>query len=170
MTHPRGKTALITGGAAGIGRTIALGLARDPSYGHVVIVDRDIERARGVADEIAREAKHDRPPDSGRAHSFECDVANGASVQVMVARIHAEIGPVDVLVNNAGIASPPGLPFDNNTDEDWDRTFDVNVKSVFRMCKALAPQFRERRTGSIVNIASTAALIAAPIQPPYSVS
>src|SRR4029453_13689500 len=73
-------------------------------------------------------------------------------------------------VNKRGAAGPPGMPFTNNTEEDWDRTFAVNTKSVFLTCKAVAPHFIERKAGRIVNIASIAGPISAPTMPPYSVA
>jgi NAD(P)-dependent dehydrogenase (short-subunit alcohol dehydrogenase family) len=73
-------------------------------------------------------------------------------------------------VNNAGMAAPPGMPFTNNTEEDWDKTFAVNTKSVFLTCKAIAPYFIERKAGRIINIASIAGPLSALTMPPYSVA
>ena len=84
--------------------------------------------------------------------------------------IRKEMGQIDILVNNAGMASAPGMPFTNNSEEDWDRTYAVNLKSVFLMCKALAPYFIERKAGRIINIASIAGPLAALTMPPYSVA
>jgi NAD(P)-dependent dehydrogenase (short-subunit alcohol dehydrogenase family) len=91
-------------------------------------------------------------------------------VEATVGRIKKEMGRVDILVNNAGMASAPGMPFTNNTEEDWDTTYAVNLKSVFLMCKALAPYFIERKAGRIINIASIAGPLAALTMPPYSVA
>jgi NAD(P)-dependent dehydrogenase (short-subunit alcohol dehydrogenase family) len=88
----------------------------------------------------------------------------------MLDKTRDALGQVDVLVNNAGMASPPGLPFTNNTEEDWDRTFAVNTKSVFLTSKAIAPYFIERKAGRIINIASIAGPLAALTMPPYSVA
>ena len=68
------------------------------------------------------------------------------------------------------MAAPPGMPFTNNTEEDWDRAFAVNTKSVFLTCKAVAPYFIERKAGRIVNIASIAGPLSAPTMPAYSVA
>ena len=70
-----------------------------------------------------------------------------ADIHASLDRIRAELGQIDILVNNAGIASPPGMPFTRNTEAEWDQAFEVNVKSVFLMCKAIAPYFIERRPG-----------------------
>jgi NAD(P)-dependent dehydrogenase (short-subunit alcohol dehydrogenase family) len=101
---------------------------------------------------------------------MRCDVTKGADVEATVGRIKKEMGRVDILVNNAGMASAPGMPFTNNTEEDWDTTYAVNLKSVFLMCKALAPYFIERKAGRIINIASIAGPLAALTMPPYSVA
>jgi NAD(P)-dependent dehydrogenase (short-subunit alcohol dehydrogenase family) len=105
-----------------------------------------------------------------KAISMRCDVTKGAEVQATVDRIRKEMGKVDVLVNNAGMASAPGMPFTNNTEDDWDKTYAVNLKSVFLMCKALAPYFIERKAGRIINVASIAGPLAALTMPPYSVA
>ncbi len=79
-------------------------------------------------------------------------------------------GRIDILVNNAGVTPGLGLPFTRQTESDWDRVFDVNVKSVFFSCKAVAPHFIERRYGKIVNIASLAGPMSSQTMPSYSVS
>ena len=105
-----------------------------------------------------------------KAISMRCDVTKGAEVKAIVDRIKKEMGKVDILVNNAGMASAPGMPFTNNTEEDWDKTYAVNLKSVFLTCKAMAPYFIERKAGRIINIASIAGPLAALTMPPYSVA
>jgi NAD(P)-dependent dehydrogenase (short-subunit alcohol dehydrogenase family) len=101
---------------------------------------------------------------------MRADVTSAADVKTMLDKTRDALGQVDVLVNNAGMASPPGLPFTNNTEEDWDRTFAVNTKSVFLTSKAIAPYFIERKAGRIINIASIAGPLAALTMPPYSVA
>ena len=75
----------------------------------------------------------------------------GADVKMMVDRTREVFGKIDILVNNAGMAGPTGMPFTNNTEEDGDKTFAVNTKSVFLTCKAIAPYFIER-TGLALNV------------------
>jgi NAD(P)-dependent dehydrogenase (short-subunit alcohol dehydrogenase family) len=91
-----------------------------------------------------------------KSFAMKTDVTSSADVKMMLERTREVFGKVDVLVNNAGMAGPTGMPFTNNTEEDWDRTFAVNTKSVFLTCKAIAPYFIERKAGRIINIASIA--------------
>src|SRR5262249_60970213 len=97
--------------------------------------------------------------------AMKCGVTSSADVKLMVDRTRDVLGRIDVLVNNAGMAAPPGMPFTNNTEDDWDRAFAVNTKSVFLTCKAVAPYFLERKAGRIINIASIAGPLAAGTQP-----
>jgi meso-butanediol dehydrogenase / (S,S)-butanediol dehydrogenase / diacetyl reductase len=156
----QGKVAVVTGGGAGIGRGIVLCMAKEGA--DIAIPDIQDANAQSVVKEVLAMGR--------RAISMRCDVTKSADVQAAVQRIIKEMGKIDVLVNNAGMASPPGMPFTNNTEEDWDRTYAVNVKSVFLMCKAVAPYFIERSAGRIINIASIAGPLAALTMPPYSVA
>jgi len=142
MGRVDGKVAVVTGGGAGIGRGIVLGMAREGA--DVAIPDIQDANAQAVVKEVLGMGR--------RAISMRCDVTKGAEVQATVDRIRKEMGQIDILVNNAGMASAPGMPFTNNSEEDWDRTYAVNLKSVFLMCKALAPYFIERKAGRIINI------------------
>src|SRR5689334_7604216 len=107
-----GKVAVVTGGGSGIGRGIALCMAREGA--DVAIPDIHEPNAQGVAEEVRALGR--------RAVGLRCDVTRQADVEVAFDRARAELGQIDILVNNAGLASPPGLPFTNNTEEDWDRT------------------------------------------------
>jgi NAD(P)-dependent dehydrogenase (short-subunit alcohol dehydrogenase family) len=155
-----GKVAIVTGGGSGIGRGIVLTMAREGA--DIAIPDIQIMNAEKVVDEVKALGR--------KAVAMRTDVTSSADVRAMVDRTREAFGRIDVLVNNAGMASPPGLPFTNNTDEDWDRAFAVNTKSVFLTCKAIAPYFIERKAGRIINIASIAGPLAAPTMPPYSVA
>ena len=155
-----GKVAVVTGGGSGIGRGIALAMAREGA--DVAIPDIQVLNAEKVAGEIKGLGR--------KVIAMKTDVTSAADVKAMVDRTREALGRIDILVNNAGMASPPGMPFTNNTEEDWDRAFAVNTKSVFLTCKAVAPYFIERKAGRIINIASIAGPISAVTMPPYSVA
>src|SRR3989454_3846360 len=155
-----GKVAVVTGGGSGIGRGIVLAMAREGA--DVAIPDIQVLNAEKVAGEVKGLGR--------KVLAMKTDVTSAADVKTMVDRTRETFGKIDILVNNAGAAGPPGMPFTNNTEDDWDRTFTVNTKSVFLTCKAITPYFIERKAGRIVNIASIAGPISAPTMPPYSVA
>jgi len=155
-----GKVAIVTGGAQGIGRGIGLCMAKEGA--DVVIADLQPEPAAKVADEVKALGR--------RALALRLDVTNEAEFLALFQRVQAELGQIDIVVNNAGTASRPGNPFMNNVEQDWDLVWAVNVKSIFFACKAIAPYFIGRRAGKIINIASIAGPMNSPNMPPYSVS
>jgi meso-butanediol dehydrogenase / (S,S)-butanediol dehydrogenase / diacetyl reductase len=155
-----GKVAIVTGGGSGIGRGIALALAREGA--DVAVPDLQVLNAEKVAEEVKALSR--------RAMAMKTDVTSSADVKSMIDRTREALGKIDILVNNAGAAAAPGMPFTNNTEEDWDRAFAVNTKSVFLSCKAIAPYFIERKAGRIINIASIAGPLSALTMPPYSVA
>jgi meso-butanediol dehydrogenase / (S,S)-butanediol dehydrogenase / diacetyl reductase len=155
-----GKAAVVTGDGSGIGRGIVRCLAREGAH----IADADLQEVNAAS--AARELQA-----LGRAAiGLRCDVTQEADILAGLDRIKADLGRIEIVVNNAGVASPPGLLFTRNTEADWDRAFDANVKSVFLMCKAIAPYFIEHRAGHIINIASIAGPLASLTMPPYSVA
>jgi 3-oxoacyl-[acyl-carrier protein] reductase len=141
-----GQVALVTGASRGIGRAIALALAE---HGADVAVNYR-ERARDAEAVAAAVRKLGR-----RVVAVGADVSDGAAVKSMVATVERELGPIDVLVNNAGIAIRRQL--DDLTEADFDRTIAVNLKSAFLCSQAVLPAMRSRRWGRIVNISSGAA-------------
>lgn len=155
-----GKVAVVTGGGSGIGRGIVLAMAREGA--DVAIPDIQVANAEKVAGEVQALGR--------RAVAMRTDVTKAAEVRAALEATRAALGRIDALVNNAGMASAPGMPFTNNTEDDWDRTFAVNVKSVVHACQAIAPYFIERKAGRIINIASIAGPLAAVTMPPYSVA
>ena len=155
-----GKVAIVTGGGSGIGRGIALTMAREGA--DIAIPDIQVLNAEKVAEEIKGLGR--------KSLAMKADVTSSADVKTMVDRVRETMGKIDILVNNAGMAAPPGMPFTNNTEEDWDKTFAVNTKSVFLTCKAIAPYFIGRKAGRIINIASIAGPLSAVTMPPYSVA
>jgi meso-butanediol dehydrogenase/(S,S)-butanediol dehydrogenase/diacetyl reductase len=155
-----GKVAVVTGGGSGIGRGIVLAMAREGA--DVAIPDIQAMNAEKVAAEVKALGR--------KSIAMKTDVTSSADVQAAFDRIREAMGKIDILVNNAGMAAPPGMPFTNNTEDDWDRAFAVNTKSVFLTCKAFAPYFIERKAGRIINIASIAGPLASLTMPPYSVA
>lgn len=140
-----GKIALVTGAKQGIGRGIALALAR--SGAKVVIADLDLEDGQKVAAEIKAAG--------GQALAVKGDVSRQEEVAAMFAAAQAEFGPVDVLVNNAGIF--PFVAFDKMTEADWDKVIAVNLKSLFFCCQEALKTMPDG--GRIINISSIASLV-----------
>lgn len=150
----------MTGAGSGLGRAIALGLSQDGF--EVAMLDIDLARACETAAFIGA------PEPSLRA--YRCDVTHEAEVRTALAGVRARLGPIAALVNCAGVACTPGLPFTNNTEADWDRVISVNVKGMFFTAKAAAPDMIAAGDGWIVNVSSIVGLTSAPFMPPYSVS
>jgi NAD(P)-dependent dehydrogenase (short-subunit alcohol dehydrogenase family) len=155
-----GKTAIITGGGGGIGKAIALCMAREGA--DICVADVHLASVQSVAMEVEALGR--------RALALRCDVADRQAVEGMIQQTLQHFEKIDILVNNAGIFTPLGMPFLNNTEEDWNRAYDINVKAHFLTCKAVAPHMMERRYGKIINIASIAGQIGSTTSPPYSVS
>ncbi|SAL03413.1 SDR family oxidoreductase [Caballeronia ptereochthonis] len=160
MTRLAGKVAMVTGAGRGIGAAIALAFAREGAS--VALAELDIDTARATAGRIASETGHDR------VFAVQTDVTQSASVKEAVQQTEARFGPLDVLVNNAGInvfCDPLTM-----TDDDWRRCFAVDLDGVWNGCRAVLPGMVEREKGSIVNIASTHAFRIIPGCFPYPVA
>jgi 3-oxoacyl-[acyl-carrier protein] reductase len=138
----KGKKAIITGGASGFGEGIVRKFVSEGA--DVLIADLNIEAAQKLSDELGTAVK-----------SSETNVAKNDSVLKMVALASAELGGVDILVNNAGVTHLPA-PMEEVSDEDFDKVFAVNCKSVFLTAKHIVPIFKSQRSGVILNVASTA--------------
>ncbi|MCH1882248.1 SDR family NAD(P)-dependent oxidoreductase [Agrococcus sp. ARC_14] len=149
----KGKTAIITGAAQGIGRQIAARFAAEGS--NVVVADQNGE----LAERSAREIK----AAGGRAAAITVDVADAASVQALAAGTIEVFGGIDVLVNNAAIFSSLTMrPFEEISPEEWDTLFAVNAKGVFLACQAVSPAMRANGAGSIINISSSVVVTGRP--------
>ncbi len=138
----KGKTALVTGAAQGFGFGIAETFVREGA--RVALLDLNGDKAKEAAQAIGR-----------RAFAVTCDVAKAKSVDKAVARVIAKLGRLDIVVNNAG-TTHRNMPMTEVTEEEFDRVFAVNVKSIYLMTKATVPHFREHGGGVILNIGSTA--------------
>jgi 3-oxoacyl-[acyl-carrier protein] reductase len=150
MLELKNRVALVTGGSRGIGKAVALALARGGAAVAINYRERNNE-ANAVADAIRKSG--------GDAATFGADVSLGAAVQGMVRDVEERFGPIDILVNNAGMAAARGL--DDITEEDFDRAIAINLKSAFLCTQAILPGMRARRWGRIVNISSIGARIGA---------
>jgi 3-oxoacyl-[acyl-carrier protein] reductase len=158
-TDLRGRTALVTGGSRGIGAAIVRALA---GAGAAVAVNYR-ERA-AEADALAKTIAGA----GGRAMAIAADVSQADAVAKMVEQVTSGLGPVDILVNNAGIALTRGV--DDLSEEDFDRTIAVNLKSAFLVTQTVLPAMRAKKWGRIVNISSGAARGAGAIGPHYNAS
>ena len=159
MTDLTGRIALVTGASRGIGKAVALALAAAGADVAVNYRERGSE-AIDVVETIHRMGR--------RAVAVPADVSNGEAVNDMFRAIEHGLGIVDILVNNAGIAIFHDI--DELTEEDFDRTIAVNLKSAFLCIRAALPRMRARKWGRIVNISSGAARGAGGIGPHYNAS
>ncbi|MBP6703178.1 MAG: SDR family oxidoreductase [Vicinamibacteria bacterium] len=140
-----GKVALVTGGGRGIGAEIARNLARDGAA--VAISARTESEVLKVVEEIVAKG--------GRAQPFIADLSQADQAAGLVGRVQAAMGPIDFLINNAGIAG--SAPVIKQTLDEWNRIFAINVTATFLCTQAALPKMIERGSGRVVNIASVAA-------------
>ncbi len=151
VTPPR--IALVTGASRGIGAAIARRLAATGL--RVVCAARAVDSVRALADEIG-------------GLPIALDVTDGDAIASVGARIAADWGPVDVLINNAGVSS--SAPLDKHSDADWDHMLAVNLTGPFRLCRALVPGMAARGWGRVVFVASNAGLTGYPYTTGYCAS
>lgn len=151
------RTVLITGASRGIGSAIA---RRFSAEGYQVALNYC--RSAAYAEKLAAELNARQ----GRAAAFQADVTRKDQVQAMVEAILQTFGSIDVLVNNAGIAQQK--MFQDITEDEWQRMFDVNVKGMFHCCQAVLPGMLQRKEGKIVNISSMWGMVGASCEVHYS--
>ena len=157
----KGKVAVVTGGATGIGRAIALKLAGKGTA--VMIADINEKAAETTAAEVKEI--------SGNSAIFVTDVTNVAACEGLAQATIDSLGPAEFLVNNAGIAGSPGWQTrSHSTEEDWKQTYQVNVIGVANVTNVFRAQMTERRSGRIVNLSSIAGREGRPSLPHYSAS
>lgn len=144
MFKLKDKVAIVTGARRGMGRTHALTLAK--AGAKVVVSDISLEDCQKVVEEIEKE--------KGEAIAVKCDVTKKEEVDEMVKRTIEKFSKVDILVNNAGICQ--FKPFLELTEEEWDKTLDINLKGYFLCAQAAAKEMAKQKSGVIINIASVA--------------
>lgn len=159
METLKGKIALVTGGSRGIGAAVALSLA---GAGADIAVNfrmrsKDAEAVCVAIRKLGR-----------RALAIQGDVSQSDQVKKMVAQIESELGAVNILVNNAGMARQ--IKLEDIVEADWDKHITVNLKSAFLVTQAVLPQMRAQRWGRIINISSTAAQTGGLVGPHYAAS
>ena len=158
------RVAIITGGATGIGRSIAVKFAEEGC--HVAVADINTEEANETLNRVEQRGK------AGLA--IACDVTDINMVRNMVHRVISRFGKIDILVNNAGAGSmgvgeeaPPTLGVANVTEERWDKVVNLNLKGAFLCCKEVVPIMKEQRYGKIVNISTLGWIDPPAIAPDY---
>jgi 3-oxoacyl-[acyl-carrier protein] reductase len=140
----RGRAAIITGAARGIGKAIATTFLREGAK--VAIIDSDRERLEILKKDMGKENKE--------VMTIFCDITKSSEVNGMVDQVYKALGRIDILVNNAGIIRRGTI--DTVTEEDWDRVIEVNLKGTFNCCKAVVGIMKQRGNGKIINISSIA--------------
>lgn len=153
-----GKVAIVTGAGQGIGRTIALNLAEEGAS--VVVCDINLQTAQDVTKEIESLGR--------QAQAIKADVSNSQEVSQLVAKSLDRFKKIDILVNNAGIC--PIAPAEEHTEDEWDKTIDINLKGTFLCSQAVGREMIKQKCGKIVNIASTSGHIGTHGIIAYSVS
>jgi 3-oxoacyl-[acyl-carrier protein] reductase len=159
LSDIEGKVALVTGSSRGIGRAVAIALAKEKAK-VVVNYVKNREKASEVVSNITKEG--------GEAMMIEADVSNSKQVERMKESVHSKMGEVDILVNNAGIHQH--LKSWELSDEDWNTVLGVNLTGVFNCAKAFAPDMITKNWGRIVNISSVIAYIGTDHEVHYAAS
>lgn len=158
MTSSSPKRALITGASSGIGRATALAFARAGI--ELALVSRN----QGRLDTVAEQARQT----ASRVETYPVDLADLAQIQPKLNQVLAQFGPINILVNNAGMGYTNLLT--DTSLEDWQQVLDLNLTSVFQCMQAVLPALRQTGQGTIINVASIAAYNAFPQWGAYSVS
>ena len=143
-----GKVAVVTGASAGLGKDAALAYAQ--AGADVALLARRVEKLESVKEEIEKIGR--------RVLAVPCDVTDEPSVKAAIDTVMAAFGRVDILLNNAGVAVRGGV--DTLSVEDWEKSFNTNVKGIFLVSKYVVPVMKSQQYGKIVNIASVNAVIA----------
>jgi 3-oxoacyl-[acyl-carrier protein] reductase len=155
----KGKNTLVTGGSRGIGRQVALALARQ-GVNVALNYNRTESEAKSIQSEVEKCGV--------RCIAVQADVSKGPEVERMIATVERELGTVQILINNAGISKLQ--PLDEILENDWDEIIDTNLKSAFLVSQAVLSQMRSNHWGRIIMISSVAAQTGGVIGPHYAAS
>jgi len=155
-----GRTALITGGSAGMGKAMAVKFA--DAGASVAIVARRPDVLEAAKAEVVAAAK------GGKVGAYACDVTDLAQIEAVHRQAVADLGPIDILVNNAGQSM--AKPFDKVSDADWQADLDLKLFAAIRLTRLVLPGMKERRWGRIVNVLNIGAKAQRPESAPTSVS
>ena len=153
-----GKTAIITGGGSGIGRSIAQVFAQQEAFVHIVDLD-----AAAATETLSAIQEHE-----GQAATYTCDIASSEEVDHVFAQIKQRAKTVDILVNNAAIAHVGTV--ETTTEEELDRIYQVNIKGTYHCLRAAIPSMKEQGGGVILNMASVASMVGISDRFAYSMS
>jgi len=159
MDDLNGRVALVTGSSRGIGRSIALALAQAGADIAVNFLSRSAD-AQAVESQIRQLER--------RCVTIQADVSKSSDVERLIRGSEEELGPIEILVNNAAISHPQ--PIEEITEQDWDEVIAVNLKSCFMVTQAVLPGMRARQWGRIVNLSSVAAQVGGVVGPHYAAS
>lgn len=158
------RVAIITGGATGIGRSIAVKFAEEGC--NVAIADTNMKEANVTLSQIKERGRE--------GFAIECDIKESDQVRNMVNKVISLLGKIDVLVNNAGAGSlglgeesPPALGVANVTEEKWDKVVALNLKGTFLCCKEVVPHMKQKRYGKIINVSTLGWIDPPTIAPDY---
>ena len=152
------RTALVTGAAAGIGRACAIRLAAEGI--NVGVLDLNGDDCERVVAEITQAG--------GKAVALQASIADRQQVATALDQLRDAFGPVTIVVNNAGVSD--FIPFEDLTEDDWSRMYDVNVKGTFIVTQEALPDMKAAKWGRVVNISSSSAQTGSPLQVHYSAS
>lgn len=147
MDLVKDKLVLITGGGGGLGSAMARGFAREGA--RVIVVDVALDKARGVADDVGQ--------DGGIAWAESVNVTDRRAVAALAASLTEQLGPIDVLINNAGISGRARID-DPGAEQVWDRIIDVNLQGLFNVTHAFVPALKQSR-GCVINLSSIVAFV-----------
>jgi NAD(P)-dependent dehydrogenase (short-subunit alcohol dehydrogenase family) len=144
------KVAIVTGASRGLGKAMAIELAREGAS--VAVAARTVEAGKGPLPGTIHETVNEIKKLGGNAMAVRCDVSKEEDVAVMVDQVEREYGAVDIMVNNAGVTTPES--FLKLTTKKWDLVMNVNLRGTFLCTKAVLPRMVEKRSGSVINLSS----------------